>query len=96
MNVQYGVGTAPPVPASQITASGNWAKVTSVRVTLQVVGGDATTSASTAGANSTADRNLLVTLVPATPSSAAISYTENDTRLRQVFTGTAALRNRNL
>jgi hypothetical protein len=66
---------------------------------LQVVGGDGTAGPSTAGANSTSSTQtqtiVLVPPLPGNPAS-AVQYTELDTRLRQVFTGTAALRNRNL
>lgn len=99
MNVLYGVGTATPVAAGTITAANNWPNVTSLRVTLQVVGGDGTAGPSTAGANSTSSTQtqtiVLVPPLPGNPAS-AVQYTELDTRLRQVFTGTAALRNRNL
>jgi len=80
MSVLYGVGTAAPVGAAAITAAGTWDKVTSVRVSLQVVGDDQNTAAPGGAAS--------VSLVP----NAAI--TAPDSRLRQIFTATAALRNR--
>lgn len=82
MSVLYGVGTAAPVPAATITANGQWDKVTSVRVSLQVLGDEYSTAASTtAGFTS-------VSLVP------GVAYSAPDSRMRQVFTATAAVRNR--
>jgi type IV pilus assembly protein PilW len=84
MSVLYGVGANPPVKAAVITAAGQWDKVTSLRVSLQVVGDEQSTAASTkAGFTSP------VSLDPARPAILA-----TDSRLRQIFTATAALRNR--
>lgn len=82
MSVLYGIGNAAPVSAAAITAAGAWGKVTSVRVSLQVVGDEQNTAAPAAGVMQP------VSLVPGT------AYAAPDTRLRQVFTATAALRNR--
>ena len=79
MSVLYGVGSNAPVSADKITAANNWGNVTSVRVSLQVVGDE----------QSTASANLGVALDTTKP---PIPVT--DTRLRQIFTATAALRNR--
>jgi type IV pilus assembly protein PilW len=79
MSVLYGVGSAAPVTADVITNAGNWGNVTSVRVSLQVVGDE----------ESTASANVGVRLDTNQPAIAA-----PDTRLRQIFTATAALRNR--
>jgi type IV pilus assembly protein PilW len=79
MSVLYGVGSAPPVTADAITAAGNWGAVTSVRVSLQVVGDEQ----STAGANPSVALDTTQPPIPAP-----------DSRLRQIFTATAALRNR--
>jgi len=75
MNILYGVGNGVPAPASAATP---WSNVTSVRVSLQVVGDEFNVG-----------RGQVVTLVPFTA-----GFPAPDTRLRQVFTGTAALRER--
>ena len=79
MSVLYGVGAAPPDFASSITPA-NWPKVTSLRVSLQIVGDEQSTAAAA----------LPVSLLPGVRP----AVTAPDTRLRQVFTATAALRNR--
>jgi type IV pilus assembly protein PilW len=79
MSVLYGVGTAAPVKADVITAAANWDKVTSVRVSLQVVGDEQNTASAGLGVS-------LDTTQPPIPAP--------DTRLRQIFTATATLRNR--
>ena len=79
MCVLYGIGAAPPVPASAILP-GTWGNVTSVRISLQVVGEEQSTA--NAGAPVLIDPTV-TTAIPAP-----------DTRLRQIFTATAALRNR--
>jgi type IV pilus assembly protein PilW len=74
MSVAYGVGNAPPVPATGATP---WAAVTSVRVSLQVVGDEYGVA-----------EGQVVSLAP------PAGFPAPDSRLRQVFTGTAALRER--
>lgn len=83
MSVRYGIGTATPVKAAQVPAAGGWDKVTTIRVSLQVVGDEQNTAAP--GATASAQP---VSLVPGT------AYFPPDSRLRQIFTATAALRNR--
>jgi type IV pilus assembly protein PilW len=78
MSVLYGGVGATPESAAQVTAANAWDKVNSIRVSLQVVGDE----------QSTAGQAVPVSLVPGT------AYPAPDTRLRQVFTATAALRNR--
>jgi type IV pilus assembly protein PilW len=74
MSVVYGAGNAPPLAAGAATA---WPGITSLRVSLQVVGDE----------YGVADAQV-VTLVP------PAGFPAPDSRLRQVFTGTAALRER--
>jgi type IV pilus assembly protein PilW len=78
MSVRYGGVGPTPESAQAITLANAWDKVNSIRVSLQVVGDEQ----STAG--------------PAVPVSLdfGTSYNAPDTKLRQVFTATAALRNR--
>jgi len=79
MCVLYGIDNNPPVKASAIPA-GSWGKVNSLRISLQVVGEE----------QSTAPLGAPVTL----DSTATGTWPAPDTRLRQIFTATAALRNR--
>jgi type IV pilus assembly protein PilW len=78
MSVRYGVGANPPDTAANITAAGKWDQVTSLRVSLQVVGDEQGSGAT----------NTPVSLVPGT------AILAPDSRLRQIFTATAAVRNR--
>ncbi len=78
MSVEYAVPQAAPAPATSTT---DWAHVASVRVGLQVVGDEA-------GAVNSAQ----VVVLP--PTTATHGFAAPDTRLRQVYTATAALRER--
>jgi hypothetical protein len=86
LRVVYGIGGGPAVTfetADQVTATNAWPSVVSVCVSLIVVGDEI-------GA---VDAPQTITFgCPGTPG--PVSVAETDTRLRQVFTATASLRDR--
>jgi hypothetical protein len=78
MAVSYAVGAAPAARPDPATGAGvAWPQVTSIRVSLQVMGDEFGVA-----------QGQQVSLLPGAP------IATPDTRLRQVFTGTAALRER--
>jgi type IV pilus assembly protein PilW len=81
MSVLYGVGNLAPVPAATIAGNNDWPNVTSLRIALQIVGDDQSTAGALVPVNLAPTPGGAVPLAP-------------DTRLRQIFTATAGLRNR--